>query len=813
MKLRYHILFFILLTEDIFCFKNDDSIKHTSEIPNIKKYNFYDTFVGNSYENNKNDNNLSTSILYSIFCSLKKLFYKENTIEKDIKAINDNTKNTKDEIIKDSSNISKNTDKLKENILKNSNYWLGLFKKSMNEELHEIDKQSNEQLNKLKQNPDNSLFFSKILNFVSNEKTKIEENKNINTEKNEEKKSSWFLSSNSKNLEQNEREDSGLLKEKKNLFGIFQYDDQKKNTFNNTTNKNESHWWFNKKNEESEQKKENINNKEEKSDLSNNEVRKSIFDFFSNKNKNIEEKKDVIEDDKKVNTQKRGFSFFSKNSNEEKKESDFQMDIEKEHREISLSNKTNDKENSKEKNTYWWQRKGTSSNENLKIDETGKSNINEQDKNIEEKVKKNNYFIFNLWNNDNKSSNNIETKKKTDDSYVDIISEENDEEKRKREKSSFNKYKIYDDNNSNIDNDDNEYKKLNSDKIKGDDSEAIQLNSLKKYYDTNENIDDINYLSFLNSEHKYEENVDCHPLIVFKVCLNKCFKSLSNESKEVSDKSALSVNDYKYLEKCILKCKKLSFDYVHGGCIQKDGTVLNKKQNYKDYLEEIDTYNLKLEDYPSNFSDFTIQEKYIENKNSFKRPKHVNMENKSNDTQKEKTFSLLDISKEELSTHIFDKDNSEKIKNFMKDKELNTNNNTSEKSFNFFKSFKNEKENESNDEKSKENNDNKLDLNNNDSNENIQPNDYNYLSTSFFLILLLVTFFVYLSAFTNIINQFYVSFKEKVCLFIKRHYKTTFNNGYNESSETFLPKNQNNNFHNSYENLYHSFQEKPYDIA
>ncbi|CRH02714.1 conserved Plasmodium protein, unknown function [Plasmodium relictum] len=803
MKLQYHILFIILLTEDIFCFKNDDSFKSTSHIPNLNKDIFYDTFVGNCLKNNKDDNNLPTNILQSLFCSLKKLFYKESEIEKDIKDVSDHMK------------------EMKEDISKNSSYWSNLFKKSANEELHEIDKKSSEQLKKLKESTDNSIFSPKIFNFVSNQEVKIEERKSIDTEKNEEKKHPWFYSTDSKNIEQNKGEYSGLLKGKNSFLNIFRNDDKKENASNNTTKENESHWWFDRKNTENEQEK---NDEVDKKDLSNNKERKFLFGFFSNnnENKNIEEKKEEIKNDQEK-TQKQGFLFFKKDINEEKKKLDSESPTEQEYRKILPWNTTHSKEedkkeNNNEQNTYWWQRKRVSSNENIKGDETMQSNINDQDNKMEEKIEKENHSIFNFWKRENKNSNDIETKKKADTNYNGVISEETEEEKKKKEKSFFNKYEIHDDKNLKLDDSDSEYKKSDEIKTEKDDSQKTQLNSLKKYYDLNQNGNDINYLSFLNSEHEYEENVDCHPLIVFKVCLNKCYKSLSNENEEFSDKNALSVNDFKYLEKCILKCKKLSFDYVHGGCIQKNGNVLNKRQNYKDYLEEIDTYNLKLEEYPSTFSDFTFQEKYTDNKKRIKESKNIRLENKLNDTKESKNFSLLDISKEELSTHVFDKDNSEKIKNFMRNKELNTSNNITGKSFNFFKSFKNEKEDESNDEKLKdetfkEYNDNKLDLNNNDSDKNNQSNDYNYLSTSFFLILLLITFFVYLSAFTNIINQFYVSFKEKVCLFIKGHYKATFDNVYKESSESFLIKKQNNNFRNSYENLYHSFHEKPYDIA
>ncbi|GAW83668.1 hypothetical protein, conserved [Plasmodium gonderi] len=93
---------------------------------------------------------------------------------------------------------------------------------------------------------------------------------------------------------------------------------------------------------------------------------------------------------------------------------------------------------------------------------------------------------------------------------------------------------------------------------------------------------------------------------------------------------------------------------------------------------------------------------------------------------------------------------------------------------------------------------------------------YNHVSKGFFLFLLLISFSIYLSAFTNIISQFYVSFKEKICLYINEQYKSRFNHVHGESAEAFLPKSPYHNYsnvHNSYDNMYHPFQSNAYDIA
>ncbi|KYN95398.1 hypothetical protein PRSY57_1228600 [Plasmodium reichenowi] len=269
-----------------------------------------------------------------------------------------------------------------------------------------------------------------------------------------------------------------------------------------------------------------------------------------------------------------------------------------------------------------------------------------------------------------------------------------------------------------------------------------------------------------------------------------------------------------------------------------------------------------------------IKDSYEENKNS-----NNPQDNISVLTSNETNLENLNILNDNLSTHLmydidnnnnkkkiinnnnnnnnykmknflidsrFKYSNKEKTKNFIQHEQQDKNKNVYNKPLHFFNYFNNSNINTDDDNNIYKdnlimnnsandnllNNDDKYNSLKNINNNNIilNKNDIdndennNYISTGFFLFLLLITFFVYLSAFTNIINQFYLSFKEKICLFIKGKYKGTFDNVYEESCESFLPKvqyknshnnnnNDNNNFCQSYENIYHSFQENSLDMA
>ncbi|SOV79370.1 conserved Plasmodium protein, unknown function [Plasmodium sp. gorilla clade G3] len=275
----------------------------------------------------------------------------------------------------------------------------------------------------------------------------------------------------------------------------------------------------------------------------------------------------------------------------------------------------------------------------------------------------------------------------------------------------------------------------------------------------------------------------------------------------------------------------------------------NNKKNRKDNYEE----NKNSNNLQENNSVFTSNETDLENLNVFNdnlsthlmydidnNNNNNNNNNNSNSNSNYHNYKMKNL----LIDSKFKYSNKEKKNNFIQDEQQDKNKNIYNKPFKFFNYFNysninTDDNNIYNDNLTMNNSvndnlsnnydkyNNLKNINNNNIilNKNDIDNDENnnYISTGFFLFLLLVTFFVYLSAFTNIINQFYLSFKEKICLFIKGKYKGTFDNVYEESCESFLPKvqykncynnnNDNNHFRQSYENIYHSFQENSFDMA
>ncbi|CXJ23735.1 conserved Plasmodium protein, unknown function [Plasmodium berghei] len=696
------------------------------------------------------DNNTPNGVLKSMGNSLSSILH-------------NNIKNIKDIFFKNTGNVTKHITNLNDDISKNINYINSIFKKSPAEELYRIDKYSKDQLNKLKENPENKLFFSKLFNFNfkpsdnTNNATEIPQQESTS----DEKTGFW-------NFIQNINKGHDNIKDKL---------EKEKNE-----NKNESKWFkflFSSnvnKNKENEKVENNYNNNNSTNTMinkDNDEENKSYFFFRKKKDKETESKEGVINTNNNVQNKWAIFDsfFYTENKNEDK--------IEKVENVVE-ENKNNNEEKKSSFFSFW----------KSKSDENGEKN---EEKNGEKNGEK------------NEEKNGEKNEEKNGEK-----NEEKNEEKN-GEKNTNIPNEI-DESTSGIINTQN----INLNLKNKDDNKNL-MNLVKYYYEDNKNLNDENLLSLLNTEHKGDAYADIYPLAEFKICLNNCHKNLEKNTDENGDKKKiiknLSHTNYKSLEKCISQCKNMSLDNISFKNIEKNEYVLNIKENNKIFeILKKDNTNLN-DDLAPAFSDFLAFEKYSDNN---EKEENINMKNistklKNNnflnmefvkDIDYEKNQNEIDnIHAQDLSTTLYNANSN--IQN-------NAINNLQEKTFDVLSILGNKsdetklnnlKENTQFDENRKI----KIQSNINDNNENDKK--HGYISTSFFLFMVLVTFFIYLSAFTNIINQFYVSFKEKIILYIKE-YKNKLNQINGESYQPFIPKDFNQNYSESasYDSAYNPLQ-------
>lgn len=386
--------------------------------------------------------------------------------------------------------------------------------------------------------------------------------------------------------------------------------------------------------------------------------------------------------------------------------------------------------------------------------------------------------------------------------------------------------------------------------------EDTHAHFFEKLYNYNlEDIHDEEFLSLLNTEYEADPNLNCHPLIVFKVCVHKCFKALDSQhnneginttgvtGSSINNEVGLTSSDHKHLEKCIMKCKKMSFDYVHGGCVQPNGKVLNKKENYKDYLEEMETYNLKLTNNPTTFSDFSLEDKYVDKKikkrgkllKTEKQLKADSLQSKLkkavNGDAKEYAHDIWNMAKEEMKLQMFHKNNNDMQPAFKKNgdganktnefnsniqntTDTNSNENKNTKMFyvkskEFFNTLMKKEKGNNQVDQTEENGSTaeveKIEFLNHDAytisddaiHKEIYARSNSYVSTIFFLILIVLSVCIYFSVFTSIISQFFFTCTEEIASFMRGSYKATFVNIPDSPTEYFLPKNEKNkNYYN-----------------
>ncbi|SCN63324.1 conserved Plasmodium protein, unknown function [Plasmodium chabaudi adami] len=641
--------------------------------------------------------------------------------------LHNNIKNIKDSFLKNTTNVTKHITDFNDDISKNIN---SIFKKSPAEELHTIDKYSKDQFNKLKENPENKLFFSKLFNFNS----KSADNTNKATEisqgsPNEEKKGFW-------NFIQNINKSNDNIKDKL----------EKEKNENNNENENESKWFkflF----------PSNVSKNKETEKVENNNSNNNNANTVTNKEKDNEN----------------GSYFFFRKKNDNK---------ETESKEVAT--KTNN--NAKKKWTIFDVFFHTENVNEDKVEKEEKEEREEHDIEVNENTKKEKKFsFFPFWK--SKSDENCE---------------------KNCEKNSSIPNKIDNNQNTNLD-------------LKNKDDNKNLMNLVRHYYEDSENLSDENLLSLLNTEHKADAQVDNYPLAEFKICLNNCHKSLEKNIDENEDKKTiknLSHSDYKSLEKCISQCKNVNLDNIGF----KNGEVLNVKENNKIFENlKNDNTNLNTDIAPA-FSDFVALEKYSDNN---EKEENINMKNISTELKNNNFLNMefvkdIDNDKNQneidnanaknLSTTLYNTNIQNNAINNLQEKTLDVLNRLANK--NDGTKLNNMKENTQFD----ENGEIKTQSNINENNENDKK--HGYISTSFFLFMVLVTFFIYLSAFTNIINQFYVAFKEKVILYIKQKYKNQLDQINRESSQPFIPKpfNQNYSESASYDSIYNPLQ-NAYEIS
>ncbi|SBT80972.1 conserved Plasmodium protein, unknown function [Plasmodium malariae] len=950
MILVYLLFPFLLLTEDIYCFLKDANIKYVSVNDKKNKSNTNDGFssFGLYGKNNKDDENKSTGGMFqSLFSSMKNILYNEDKIKKDLKLINDNVKEMKEGLVKSSIDIAKQATNIKEDITKNTTYWSNLIKNTISEELGQIDRISKEQLNKLRGTPQHKMLFSTPFQFSSNEQ---KGNKKVigkdssdassimssvdakataanvgaafpyfsnSDNKNEEKKGmfKYLYSKGTNEGKKNEMKYEGQGDEAKkgirmNPFSFFTNADKKGNTSENfiKEDKSQLHAFFGMKENEKNDGKRN------KVDTSNKEDKAwSFTNYFSHKGEqdHLEKKeggKGSKDNDSSTGRsvqqeeeEAKGFSlnFFSKRSGNAEGDS-----------EQGKGSNNNGRSNVSSVPWFSFTHKKQGEGEMdkaqqyIKIhqEETKKKDdtMNNQNEGDGKGIEKS-FSLFNLLKGKEKKKDMNSDNVETDNANLEK-SYSTDDGRKKEKKSLFNLYSTFGHNDFALNDENKKWNYSNSEsntKMKIDYSNDNLMNKVKNYYKENKNVDDVKFLSLLNTEHQFDENVDCYPLVAFKGCLSNCFKTISNDKGEEEQhdfkKKPLSVNDYKHLEKCIYKCKNSSLDNVSGGCVQKDGQVLNKKPNYRQYMHNFEKDNVKFDEHPSAFHDFTLKDKYSagtsgstngstsgstsgstgsdstssstgsdstsgstgsDSANNVRDDKHVGditAELKKRnfvdiifmkDGKKEKTnYDSANIMPgENLSAKLFDIGSNYKQNNSMLDKDNINNSHLLQNSFNLFKTLTTQNDDTSNSKSSTSegilkrqgnitkgtidadhtintttttSTNSEEEKEDDDDDDDDSSNHYSYASTSFFLFLLFITFFVYLSAFTNIINQYYVSFKEKICLYLNGNYKATFNHIYGEPSEAFLPKSVHPpyNINSAQDNYYHSFQENNLDLA
>ncbi|KJP88064.1 hypothetical protein AK88_02339 [Plasmodium fragile] len=867
MKIQYHLLLLtFLLSEDVLC--NNSGYEDVKGISaEVKKgsggagSDYLATggkkalwpWNGNDKKGHENKSSKDEDgLLSSLLGSVKRLLpFNEKGIQNNVQGISDNVVDMKDAMIKNSSNLVKHANKLKEEIQKNTAYWANVVKTTVSEELHHIDQFSKEQLDKLKKDPEHKNFFTKLFSgdsaaadvssvsssSASNKETEMKNaqgavgskappgHDDAEVENEEKAKSFWdFLHTGAGGNA------SPATDEKEPSTGFLRMFKTDKNKPSSVTHNKESFSWFSTHSSEdgSATQQNHPDNEKEK---------KQGFTF------NIFNSKDSSQESRSVphsNTNDKGIFTQWFNPPTAKGTNKDEHLPQKEQSGGMTQDSVNDSqhvevhEGEKQKKNFsllnMWKathkEKDAEEQNNGEVDTDVGSNMSQvtEGEGSDEESTKGGSFFFNPFEGLGfKSKGESSHTKDTAPGKTNIA-----EGMSHADLSKGNNYLV----------------DLMKNVYEGKNDE------------TGEQAQQI--LSFMHTKHEHDANTNCHPLVSFKVCLNTCFnvpsamEGGSSDGSNEHKKKNLSAGDYKKLEACILKCKNTNLSEQAPGCANKDGSVTTSdKTNYEEKIKNLKQNNYTLGEQSSVFSDLTTHDKYAEGETPSHKSSWVmgasGTDNAGDETEVQngsRTFPTLADGK--LGAHLYSVDSSNTGGH---NKEPTTDGNkhsmVGENSFSFFKAFAPQTGSTS-DGVNTHGATNPLGAPHNDNNnkagtegaaanltaagvhgEDLEGaihgsgsgggsgdgdtddeddwNDFSYISQALFLLLLLVTFFVYLSAFTNIITQFYVSFKEKVCLYIKGQYRSPFDQAHGESAEAFLPKGLhsygNASVHGSYDNL------------
>ncbi|EUD66008.1 hypothetical protein C922_03478 [Plasmodium inui San Antonio 1] len=925
MKIQYHLLLFtFLLSEDVLCRKSiyEDIKDGSAEVKQGgsagSNYLTHDgkkaLWPGGGGNDEKGEENRSSNqqggLLSSVLGSVKRMFlFNDKGIENNVQGISDKVAEMKDGMITNPSSIIKHASELKDELKKNTAYWANVVKTTVSEELHQIDKFSKDQLDKLRKDPEESFFFTKLFRgdngaadtSSSSHKDKRTENgqgavgskgpsrhDDAEVEKEEKAKSFWDLlhigGGNASPASEGKEPSTGFLR-------MFKGDTSKPS---NVAERKDSFSWFSTHSSENGDASGKDSSKASTAEgETGKEVKKmSFLSHFTS------EAEDAGKSPKGSDTEKnQGFTFNLFKRKDSNEESPSRTHSEKDHQ------RSDSHPNGRGSLFQWFSppTEGTNNNDHSPQKEYSGGVTqdsfkgSQHDEVKEEKEEKKTFSIFNMWKEthkekEGKHEDEVETGVRSNTSEV--TNGESREESTKESFFSFNPFGGFKSDGESshggvaAPGETTSAEGMAQSELSKRNSHLVDL--MKNIYDgksseTGERAEKI--LSFMNTKHEHDASTNCHPLVSFKACLNTCFNvppavegggsndgDNHNNVKDMKKKN-LSVGDYRKLEKCILKCRNTNFSEGAPGCATKDGSVIaSDKASYEEKLKTLERGNFNLGENSSVFSDLTLRDKYTDGKQSQSVNTAKGQMASGNSTWvmgssgKHLTSSHTKVqsgspnfptlSEKDLGTHLYGMNSSKSsMGGDKKEPTDGTKNMSADNSFSFFKAFA-PKTGSTSDGMKTLGAANPLDESHNgkkraategaaekstaergvhgegpesvkhpigdgngdgDEDDDEYLHDFSYISKGFFMLLLLATFFVYLSAFTNIITQFYVSFKEKVCLYIKGQYRSRFDQTHGESAEAFLPKGRQlshgNAVQGSYDNLYHAFHENVCHVA
>ncbi|CAI7723631.1 PhIL1-interacting candidate PIC1, putative [Plasmodium vivax] len=682
MKLQYHLLLFtFLLSEDVLCYKGIyEGAKDGSAAAKQggSAGSDYLTIGGKKVlwpgggNDQKGEGNKSSNpqggLLSSLLGSVKRLLFPNGKeMESHVQGISDNVIEMKEGVIKNSSNIVKHANKLKEELQKNTAYWANVVKTTVSEELHQIDKFSKDQLDRLRNDPESKFFFTKLFqaggeaagkaagkaaeaaSASSTDEKKAKSgavggatpkgrspHDDAEVEEEEKAKSFWDLlhigGGNAPPPADGKEPTTGFLR-------MFKGDTPK---VGNSSEKKEPLSWFGSlSSADGTSSGKDPPQKSSANGMKGPEEKKmSFFSHFTSKG----EKEEGGNSPKGSATQKNHpngekeknqgftFNFFKgKDSSQEQPPSDNQQSDSHPSEKGSLFQWFNPppKEVNNDGHLPQKEQSGGTTKDSVKGSQDGEAE--------EEQGKNHSFSLLNMWKgthkeNAEKPQGEAETGVGSNSSQV--IKGDSSEEATKGGSFFFNPFGGFkSDGESSHGGEASPAETTNAEGMAQ--SELGKKNShlvdfIKNVYhgksgETGEGAEKV--LSLMNTEHEHNVSTNCHPLVSFKACLSTCFtippmveggsndetKDVKKKKKKKKMKKNLSVGDYKQLEKCILKCRNKNFSERAAGCATKDGSIVaGEKGGYEENLKGLQKSRYNLGGEFSAFSDLTLSDKYAD---------------------------------------------------------------------------------------------------------------------------------------------------------------------------------------------------------